>query len=268
MVLGASLTQWGACGDVDDVSGVEDDFFSAVDSRAEGFAGTACGVVRMLVLHGALGDESYCAFRDDNLIGEELMALGVAGVEADDQQGVVVAVVFKPTDGEAGGTCLGGFDQLGFALLEVSGGVDDGVGLGEEWRCCECEGEEDGTGHAGSLGWPIVMVFRWTAAPTAIGVGLRLIRRRVLCYREVAMEKRLYELIRSELRRRKMRRGALAVGSVAVGSLALGAMAMGALAIGALAIGRLALGSGHVKKLRIEELTVDRLVVKESIRQG
>jgi hypothetical protein len=117
-----------AGGDVDDVSGVEDDFFSAVDSRAEGFAGTACGVVRMLVLHGALGDESYCAFRDDNLIGEELMALGVAGVNADDQQGVVVAVVFKPPDGQAGGACLGGFDQFGFLLLKVRCGVDDGVG--------------------------------------------------------------------------------------------------------------------------------------------
>jgi hypothetical protein len=70
-------------GDVDDVSGVEDDFFSAFDAGAEGFAGAACGAVWMLVLHGPPGDESDRAFRDDNLVGEELMAFGVAGVNAD-----------------------------------------------------------------------------------------------------------------------------------------------------------------------------------------
>jgi hypothetical protein len=44
------------------------------------------------------------------LVGEELMALGFAGVEADYKEGVVVAVVFKSSDCEAGGACLGGFD--------------------------------------------------------------------------------------------------------------------------------------------------------------
>jgi hypothetical protein len=68
------------------------------------------------------------------LVGEELMALGVAGVNADDQQGVVIAVVFKSPYGEAGGACLGGFDQFGFALLEVGGCVGDGAGgLSQYW---------------------------------------------------------------------------------------------------------------------------------------
>jgi hypothetical protein len=37
------------------------------------------------------------------------MTLGVAGVEADYQEGVVVAVVIEPSYREAGGACLGGF---------------------------------------------------------------------------------------------------------------------------------------------------------------
>jgi hypothetical protein len=69
-------------------------------------------------LHGAAGDEGDRAFLDDDLVGEELMTLGFAGVEADYKEGVVVAVVFKSSNCESGGACLGGFDQFGFALLQ------------------------------------------------------------------------------------------------------------------------------------------------------
>jgi hypothetical protein len=48
-------------------------------------------------LHGAAGDEGDCAFLNDDLVGEELMALGVAGAGADYEEGVVVAVVFEPS---------------------------------------------------------------------------------------------------------------------------------------------------------------------------
>jgi hypothetical protein len=114
--------------DVDDVSGAEDNFFSALDAGSESFAGAAGAAVGMFSLHGAAGDEGDRAFVDDNLVGKELMTLGVAGVEADDKDGVVVAVVVEWRYGEACGACLGGFDQLGFALLEVGGGVDGGLG--------------------------------------------------------------------------------------------------------------------------------------------
>jgi hypothetical protein len=98
-----------AGGDVDDVSCVEDYLFSAVDAGGEGFAGAAGAAVGMLSLHGAAGDKGDCAFFDYDLVGEELMALGFAGAGADYQEGVVVAVVFEPSDREAGGACLCGF---------------------------------------------------------------------------------------------------------------------------------------------------------------
>ena len=140
-------------GDVDDVTGMEDDFFSALDAGAEGFAGAAGAVVGVLSLHGAVGDEGDRAFFDDYLVGEELMTLGLAGVDADDEEGVVVAIVFKPSYGHAGWARLGSFDQFDFALLEVGGGMGDGLGgLGEERGCDECEAEDDAAGHAGSLG--------------------------------------------------------------------------------------------------------------------
>lgn len=130
--------------DVNDVSGVEDDLFSAFDAGAEGFAGAAGAGVGALSLHGAAGDEGDGAFVDDDLVGEELMTLGVSGVKADYQEGVVVAVVFESPYCEAGGARLGGFDQLGFALLEVGGGVDGGLGgLGDERGGEESEGQED-----------------------------------------------------------------------------------------------------------------------------
>jgi len=132
--------------DVDDVSGVEDDFFSTIDTRAERFARAARAAVGVLSLHGATGDEGDCAFFDDYLVGKELMTLGVAGVEADHQEGVVVAVVIKPPYCEAGGACLGGFGQFGFALLQVSRGVNGGLGgLGDERGGDEGEGQEDAT---------------------------------------------------------------------------------------------------------------------------
>jgi hypothetical protein len=106
-------------------------------------------------LYGAAGDEGDCAFVDDDLVGEELMTLCFACVEADYKEGVVIAVVFKSSNCEASGACLGGFDQFGFALLQVGCGVDDGFGgLGEERVCCEeCEGKDDATLHSDSLDW-------------------------------------------------------------------------------------------------------------------
>ena len=75
-------------------------------------------------------------------------------MEADYTEGVVVAVVFKSSNCEAGGAYLGGFDQFGFALLQVGCGVDGGLsGVGEEGLCCEeCEGEGDAK-HSDSLNW-------------------------------------------------------------------------------------------------------------------
>ena len=109
-----------AGGDVDDVSGVEDDFFSAFDAGAECLAGGG-GVSS---LHGAAGDEGDGALGDDDLVGPLLMAFGVAGVDADDEEGLVVAVVVDGVEGEAGWAGLGGGEEFGFALLEVGGGVD------------------------------------------------------------------------------------------------------------------------------------------------
>jgi len=65
------------------VACVEDDFFSTVDAGGEGFAGAAGAAVGMFSLHGAAGDEGYCAFFDYDLVGEELMTLGFAGAGAD-----------------------------------------------------------------------------------------------------------------------------------------------------------------------------------------
>src|ERR1700748_451278 len=99
-----------AGGDVDDVSGMKGDLFSAFDSGAEGFA--RGGSVGAFLLHGAAVNEDEVAVVDVDLVGPELVALGVAGVEADDEEGAVVAVVVDGGDGEAGGDCFGGLDQL------------------------------------------------------------------------------------------------------------------------------------------------------------
>src|SRR5258705_9230065 len=110
---GCDLDPVGDAGwDVDDVSGVEGDFFSALNAGAEGFAGAAGAVVGVFSPHGAAGDEGDGAFGDDDLVGEELMTLGVAGVGADYEEGIVVAVVVEGGYGETGGGCLGGFDQF------------------------------------------------------------------------------------------------------------------------------------------------------------
>jgi hypothetical protein len=140
-------------GDVYDVSRVEDDLFSAVDAGAKSFAGAAGAVVGEFALHGAAGDEGYFSCFDDHLIGEELVTLGFAGAGADYEEGVVVAVVFEPAYREAVGACLSGFDESGFALLEVRFGVDDGFGgLGEGGRCSEeREGQDDARKHSDSL---------------------------------------------------------------------------------------------------------------------
>ena len=116
-----------ACGDVDDVSGVEDGFFSALDSGAEGFAGG--GAVGVFSLHSATSDEGDSALLDDHLVGPELVALGVSAVDADDEEGAVAAVVVHGFGGEAGGAGFCGGEEFGFALLHVGGGVD---GLGDE----------------------------------------------------------------------------------------------------------------------------------------
>jgi hypothetical protein len=96
-----------ACGDVDDVSGVEDGFFSALDAGAEGFPGG--GAVGVFALHGAAGEEGDRALLDDQLVGPELVAFGVAAVDANDEESAVVAVVVHGFGGEAGwaGFCGG-----------------------------------------------------------------------------------------------------------------------------------------------------------------
>ena len=94
-----------SCWDVDDVSGVEDGFFSALDAGAEGFAGGG-GCVGVFSLHGAAGDEGDGSLLDDHLVGPELVAFGVAAVDAHDEESAVVAVVVHDVGAEAGG---GGF---------------------------------------------------------------------------------------------------------------------------------------------------------------
>jgi hypothetical protein len=137
-----------ACGDVGDVSGVKDCLFFALDAGAEGFAGS--GAVGVLSLHGAAGDEGDGAFLDDHLVGPELVAFGVAAVDADDEEGAVVAVVVHDVGAEAGWGGFCGGEELGFALLEVGGGVD---GLGDEgWGGDEGEGQDDAAWHSDSLG--------------------------------------------------------------------------------------------------------------------
>jgi hypothetical protein len=140
-----------AGGDVDDVSGVEGNLFSALNAGAESFA--RGGSVGAFLQHGAAIDEDEVAVVDVDLVGPELMTLSVAGVEADDEEGAVVAVVVDGSNGEAFGACLGGFNQFGFALLEIGGGVEGGGGglgslgrLGDEGLCCdECDGQGDAT---------------------------------------------------------------------------------------------------------------------------
>lgn len=138
-----------ARGDVGDVSSVKDDFFSALNAGAADLSGSG-GV---FCLHGATGDESDGALVDDHLIGPLLVKFGVAGMDTDDEEGFVGAEVVEGVKGNAGGSGLGGGEELGFALVEVGCGVDKGVGgLCEEWGCGKSEGENDATGHAGSFG--------------------------------------------------------------------------------------------------------------------
>ena len=86
---GCDLDPVGNAGrDVDDVPGVEDDFFSPLNAGAEGFAGAAGAVVGVFPLHGAACDEGDGAFGDDDLVGEELMTLGFAGADTDYEEGV------------------------------------------------------------------------------------------------------------------------------------------------------------------------------------
>src|ERR1700684_198862 len=82
-----------ASGDVSDLAGVEGDLFAAGDAGAHGFAGTTGAVVGVFSLHGAADDEGDGAPQHDDLVGEELMLLGLASAEADYEQGVVVAVI-------------------------------------------------------------------------------------------------------------------------------------------------------------------------------
>lgn len=135
-------------GDVGNVAGVKDYFFAAFDSRAAGFSGGS----RVSSLHRSAGDERDSALEDDHLVGPLFVEFGVAGVDADDEQGFVGAQVVEGVEGYASWAGFGGGEEPGFALVEVGGGVDDWVGgLGAQWGCCECEEEEDATGHAGSL---------------------------------------------------------------------------------------------------------------------
>jgi hypothetical protein len=74
-------------------------------------------------------------------------------VDADDEEGFVGAEVVEGVEGYASRAGFGGDEQFGFVLIEIGGGVDDGVGrLGEQWGCCECEGEEEARGMLAPLG--------------------------------------------------------------------------------------------------------------------
>jgi len=136
-----------ACGDVGDVSGVEDSFLSAFDAGAESFAGG--GAVGVFSLHGAAGNEGDGAFFDDHLVGPELMAFGGAVVNADDEEGAVVAVVVHVVGAETGWGGLCGGEEFGFALLHVGGAVD-GLGV-ERGGGDEGEGQDDAARHSDSL---------------------------------------------------------------------------------------------------------------------
>ena len=111
--------------DVGYVSGVEDDFFSALKVGAEGFTGA--GAVGVLSLHGAAGDERDRALLDDYLVDPKLVALGAAGVDANDEKGAVVPEVVHDLGCEASGAGFCGSEEFGFALGQVGGGVDGGV---------------------------------------------------------------------------------------------------------------------------------------------
>jgi hypothetical protein len=137
-------------GDVGDVSGVEGDLLAAFNAGAASFAGGVGN--RMLIDHRSAGDEGNGAFVDDYLVGPALMLLGVAGVDADDEERIVGAEVVDGGDACSAGTRLGGGGEFGFELLEFCGGVDGGCGgLREDGCRCECEGQEDALKHSGSL---------------------------------------------------------------------------------------------------------------------
>ena len=140
---------WNVRGDVSDVSGVEDDFLSALNAGAADLSWSSDAVC----LHGASGDEGDGALFDDHLVGPLLVEFSVAGVDADDEEGFAGAEVVEGVVGYAGWAGLGGGEQLGFALLQVGGGVDDGVcGLAECGKGGgESEGKEDARFHAASF---------------------------------------------------------------------------------------------------------------------
>jgi len=156
-----------ACRDVDDFSGVEDGFFSALDAGAEGLAGG--GAVGMFSLEGAAGDEGDCAFLDNHLVGPELVTFGVSAVDAHDEEGAVVAKVVHDVCAEAGWAGFGCGQELGFALLHVRVGVD---GLSDEgWGGDEGEGQDDARWHSDSLGGCQIVLCGWVSRRTA-GWGL------------------------------------------------------------------------------------------------
>ncbi len=99
------------------------------------------------------------------------MELGVAGMDSDDEKGFVGAEVVEGVECYAAWAGFGGGEEFGFALVEVGGGVDDGVGgLGEEWGCCESASERKmRRGMLAPLGWPIVLGGLGWSRKTAVG---------------------------------------------------------------------------------------------------
>ena len=96
-----------ACGDVGDVSGVQDYLFTALNAGSEEFSGAGAGGVGMLALQGAAGDEGEGPFAYDYLVGPELMKFGGTAVESYGEEGAVVAEVVEDLGCEAGWACLG-----------------------------------------------------------------------------------------------------------------------------------------------------------------
>ena len=75
---------------------------------------------------------------DDHLVGIELVELGVAGMNAGDEDGVGVGQSVHLLIGRAAGRGLCGGKDLGFDLGELGGGMDGGFGgLREDRECCE-----------------------------------------------------------------------------------------------------------------------------------
>ena len=171
-MFGASLTQWGMPAGMWTMSpALRMTSFPPSMAEPRVSPGRPAVVIGVLVLHGAAGDESYGAFRDDNLIGEELMALGVAGVNADDQEGVVVAVVFEPSYGERrwGLPWRFRFNLASRCCRSEAVWTMGSVDWASSGAAASARERKMRRGMLAPLGWPIVMGGFWLVGERLIG---------------------------------------------------------------------------------------------------